>query len=168
MRGGLRARAAPRTRYAAAMRWQWSPFDALSLTDLYAAMRLRQEVFVVEQDCPYVDADGRDPACLHLLGWDGEALVAYVRVFPPGASAHPEAVIGRVVVHGERRGEGHGRAVMLEAHRRIEAAWAHPPMWLSAQAHLERWYGGLGYAVCGEGYDEDGIPHLPMRRPAGA
>jgi ElaA protein len=149
------------------MRWQWSPFDTLSLTDLYAAMRLRQEVFVVEQDCPYLDADGQDPACLHLLGWDGDALVAYVRVFPPGASAHPEVVIGRVVVHGARRGEGLGRAVMLEAHARIDAAWRRPPMWLSAQAHLEPWYGSLGYAVCGEGYDEDGIPHLPMRRPAG-
>jgi len=149
------------------MRWQWSPFNALSLTDLYAAMRLRQEVFVVEQDCPYLDADGQDPACLHLLGWDDDALVAYVRVFPPGASDHPEVVIGRVVVHGDRRGEGLGRAVMLEAHDRIEAAWHRPPMWLSAQAHLEPWYGSLGYAVCGEGYDEDGIPHLPMRRPAG-
>ena len=150
------------------MHWQWSPFDALTLTDLYAALRLRQEVFVVEQDCPYLDADGRDPACHHLLGWDEDALVAYVRVFPPGASIHPEAVIGRVVVHGARRTEGLGRAVMTEAHRRIAEAWSDPPIWLSAQAHLESWYGGLGYVVCGRGYDEDGIPHLPLRRPMGA
>ena len=149
------------------MRWQWSPFDALTTTELYAALRLRQAVFVVEQDCPYLDADGQDPAAMHLLGWDGEALVAYVRAFPPGATAHPEAVIGRVVVHGGRRGEGLGRAVMLEAHRRAGVAWPGRPIWLSAQAHLARWYGSLGYAVCGEGYDEDGIPHLPMRRPAG-
>jgi ElaA protein len=149
------------------MHWQWSPFDALSLTDLYAVMRLRQEVFVVEQDCAYLDADGEDPTCLHLLGWDGDTLIAYARVFPPGASTRPEAIIGRVVVQGARRKEGLGRAVMVEAHRRVAETWSHPPIWLSAQAHLEPWYGSLGYAVCGPGYDEDGIPHLPMRRPMG-
>lgn len=150
------------------MRWQWTPFDALSLTDLYAAMRLRQEVFVVEQDCPYLDADGQDAACHHLLGWDGDALVAYVRVFPPGATDHPEVVVGRVVVSGTRRAEGHGRAVMRAAHRCAESTWGPQPFWLSAQAHLADWYGRLGYAICGEGYLEDGIPHVPMRRPAPA
>jgi len=148
------------------MRWQWSPFDALSLRDLYAAMQLRQEVFVVEQDCPYLDADGADPACHHLLGWDGDALVAYVRVFAPGDTVHPEVVIGRVVVRGRRRSEGLGRAVMHEAHARALATWGPQPCWLSAQAHLEHWYGTLGYTVCGPGYLEDGIPHVPMRRRA--
>lgn len=153
---------------ARALRWQWCAFDDLSLTEIYAAMRLRQEVFVVEQTCAYLDADGQDPACMHLLGWDADVLVAYLRVFPPGATAHPEAVIGRVVVSGGRRGEGHGQAVMEEAHRRIAATWGDPPIWLSAQAYLERWYGSLGYRVCGPGYDEDDIPHLPMRREGGA
>lgn len=150
------------------MRWQWSPFDALTLRELYAAMRLRQEVFVVEQDCPYLDADGQDEGCHHLLGWDGDALVAYVRVFPPGGAVHPEVVIGRVVVRGTRRSEGHGRAVMHEAHARALGEWGPQPCWLSAQAHLSDWYGSLGYAICGPGYLEDDIPHVPMRRPAPA
>jgi len=150
------------------MQWQWSSFDALSLTDLYAVMRLRQEVFVVEQTCPYLDADGEDPVCHHLLGWQEGALVAYLRAFPPGGEVHPEAVIGRVITAAPIRGQGMGRVLMVEGHRQIVQTWGAQPIWLSAQAHLARFYGSLGYAVCGPGYDEDGIPHVPMRRAAGA
>ena len=149
------------------MQWQWSPFEALSLTELYAVMRLRQEVFVVEQTCPYLDADGEDPSCLHLLGWEDGALVAYLRAFPPGGEVHPEAVIGRVIIAMPSRGSGLGRLLMEEGHRWIEQTWGAQPIWLSAQAHLKPFYRSLGYAVCGPGYDEDGIPHVPMRRAVG-
>ncbi|MFT5679549.1 MAG: ElaA protein [Myxococcota bacterium] len=146
------------------MNWQWSPFDALSTTDLYTVLRLRQEVFVVEQDCVYLDADGGDLTCHHLLGWQDGVLVAYLRAFPPGGDPHPEVVIGRVLTAESVRGTGQGRVLMEEGHRQAAATWGPQPIWLSAQAHLSRFYGSLGYAVAGPGYDEDGIPHLPMRR----
>ena len=144
------------------MRWQWTSFDALSLHELYAVLRLRQEVFVVEQTCPYLDADGQDGLCHHLLGWKDDTLVAYLRAFPPNTTAHPEAVIGRVITAMPVRGQGMGRVLMEEGHRRMAAQWGAQPIWLSAQAHLARFYGSLGYVICGPGYDEDGIPHVPM------
>lgn len=150
------------------MRWQWTSFSDLDLATLYAVMRVRQEVFVVEQTCAYLDADGADPAAFHLLGWSDDTLVAYLRVFPPGSTDHPEAVIGRVIITEPHRGRGLSRALMHEAHAQMARQWGDAPSWLSAQAHLEGLYRSLGYAVCGAGYDEDGIPHLPMRRPASA
>ncbi len=148
------------------MRWQWSSFSDLDIHTLYAALKLRQEVFVVEQTCVYLDADGEDTRAFHLLGWSDDALVAYLRVFPPGTTPHPEVVIGRVIVSMPARGQGLSRALMQQAHHHIERLWTPTPVFLSAQSHLKGLYASLGYAVCGPGYDEDGIPHLPMRRPA--
>ena len=148
------------------MRWQWLTFAELDTHTLYAAMKLRQEVFVVEQTCAYLDADGDDPTACHLLGWQGDALIAYLRAFPPGTTSHPEVVIGRVIIAAPARGRGLSRALMQEAHRHVVRAWGDAPIFLSAQSHLEGLYNSLGYSVCGPGYDEDGIPHLPMRRSA--
>ena len=148
------------------MRWQWSAFPDLDIHTLYAALKLRQEVFVVEQTCAYLDADGDDQSAFHLFGWSGDALMAYLRVFPPGTTSHPEAVIGRVIVAMGARGQGVSRALMHQAHHHIDRMWGPTPVFLSAQSHLQGLYGSLGYAVCGDGYDEDGIPHLPMCRPA--
>ena len=152
--------------------WQWVPFGALRLPELYAALRLRQEVFVVEQTCPYLDADGADPSCHHLLGWapgdgdDDDVLLAYLRVFPPDTVRAGEAVIGRVVTSGAVRRQGLGRALMVEGHRRVRSAWGAVPVWLSAQTYLRDFYTSLGYAQVGPGYLEDDIPHIPMRRAA--
>ena len=148
------------------MRWQWLTFAELDTHTLYAAMKLRQEVFVVEQTCAYLDADGDDPIACHLLGWQGDELIAYLRAFPPGTTSHPEVVIGRVIIAAPARGRGLSRALMQEAHRHVVRAWGDAPIFLSAQFHLEGLYNSLGYSVCGPGYDEDGIPHLPMRRSA--
>lgn len=146
------------------LHWQWLPFSALPLSSLYAILQLRQEVFVVEQTCAYLDADGADPLCHHLLGWQGDALCAYLRAFPPH-SRRPEAVVGRVVTAPAARRQGLGHALMLEGHRRIAVTWGAGPIWLSAQSYLLRFYRDLGYEIAGPGYDEDGIPHLPMRHP---
>lgn len=145
--------------------WSWCSWTELSLDDLYALLRLRAAVFVVEQNCPYQDLDDQDQGAMHLLGRDeaGE-LVAYVRAFEPGR-VYAEITIGRVVASGGRRGERLGSRLMEEAIRQSLATWGGLPIKLSAQAHLERWYRSLGFEVCGEGYLEDGIPHLPMRRP---
>ena len=144
------------------MRWQWKSWSELNTGDLYAVMSLRQVVFVVEQDCPYLDADGQDDQAYHLLGWDGEQLVAYARAFAPGV-VYDEAAIGRVVTSPLIRGTGQGRPLMKEAMRCVRETWGPAAIKVSAQAHLEAYYNSLGFQVCGPGYDEDGIPHLPMR-----
>lgn len=145
------------------MDWRWSTFSELSGEALYAALALRQAVFVVEQDCAYLDADGRDHHAHHLLGWRGGVLVAYLRAFPPGGF-YAEAAIGRVITATSARAEGLGRALMEEGHRRSAATWGPGPIKISAQAYLRRFYESLGYRVVGPAYDEDGIPHLPMVR----
>ncbi|TNE87986.1 MAG: GNAT family N-acetyltransferase [Deltaproteobacteria bacterium] len=143
--------------------WHWLTFEELGVHRLYAVLALRQAVFVVEQECAYLDADGDDADAMHLLGeLDGE-LVAYVRAFAPGR-VYDEACIGRVITAERIRGTGQGRPLMLEAIRQVEATWGPGPIKLSAQSHLRAYYESLGFAVCGEGYLEDGIPHLPMRR----
>lgn len=143
--------------------WTWTDWEGLSREQLYAVLALRVAVFVVEQACAYQDLDGNDPLAHHLLGHDGGELVAYARVFAPGA-LHDEPVIGRVVVAASHRGTGLGRALVERAHHELGHRFGARPVRLAAQAHLRQFYGSLGYEVCGPGYDEDGIPHLPMRR----
>jgi ElaA protein len=146
-----------------AVRFELRAFDDLSPRELHDALALRQRVFVVEQACLYQDVDGKDPNALHLLGRDEtSALVAYARILPPGAR-FDVAAIGRVVVAPEHRGQGLARTLMLEA---IRIARDHhgPRVALSAQAHLEAFYASLGFVRVGDVYDEDGIPHVDMRR----
>ncbi len=145
------------------MRWRWLGFHDLDAATLYAVLALRQQVFVVEQACAYQDADGRDADAHHLLVDDADGLVAYLRAFPPDDRG--EAVLGRVVVATRARGRGLGLALMREGMDRARRAWGVCPIHLSAQAHLRAFYESLGFAVVGPGYDEDGIPHLPMRAP---
>jgi len=140
-------------------------FDALSGADVYDLLALRQRVFVVEQACAYLDADGLDRAARHLLMRDRQgALIAYTRVLEPGVRFATHA-IGRVVVAPERRGEALGHAVMQSTIAAIELAHGRVPITLAAQAHLQRFYARLGFVTISETpYDEDGIPHVDMRR----
>jgi ElaA protein len=147
--------------------WQWSRFSELTPEDLYAVVRLREAVFIVEQNCPYPDADGRDPKAWHLLGWvqspTDKALVAYARVFEPGAR-YDEGSIGRVVTAPEVRGTGVGKALMAEALRRIESLAPGQPIKIAAQRRLEDFYLRLGFRVVSAPYEEDGIIHVDMLR----
>jgi len=142
-----------------------------TLTDLdpltlYRILALRSEVFVVEQDCVYLDPDGLDRGSWHLLGRDDAGrLAAYVRVVDPGLKFE-EPSIGRVVAAPEVRGTGIGRMLMAEALRRCEVEWPGRAIRIGAQAHLERFYGSLGFVTVGAPYDEDGIPHVEMLRSA--
>jgi ElaA protein len=146
------------------MRTQFGSFEALSGRDVYDVLALRQEIFVVEQRCAFLDADGLDLRAEHLLMRDDAgALAAYVRVLAPGTK-FPTHSIGRVVVAAAHRSTGLGRRVMREAIARIEAAHGAVPITLSAQAHLEAFYGSLGFVTISDRYDEDGIPHVDMRR----
>jgi ElaA protein len=147
--------------------WQWSRLSELRPEDLYAAVRLREEVFVVEQQCPYQDADGRDPHAWHLLGWSqdqsGRNLVAYARVFEPGVR-YTEASIGRVVTAPLARGTGLGKALMAEALRRLDGLAPGQPVKIAAQRRLERFYLELGFKTVSAPYEEDGIIHVDMIR----
>jgi len=141
------------------------PFNELTLQQLYDIMVLRQEVFVVEQDCPYLDADGNDQHALHLMGCsaDGELLL-YARLLPKGISYEKYNAIGRVVTSSKARGQGHGRPLMQKAIKETIRHFGEGTIKLSAQAHLEKYYGSVGFEAVGEGYLEDGIPHIGMVR----
>jgi ElaA protein len=145
--------------------WQWSRFGELTTADLYAVVRLREAVFIVEQNCPYPDADGRDPNAWHLLGWvqgpTERALVAYARIFEPGVR-YDQASIGRVVTAGEVRGTGVGKALMAEALRRLKSLAPGQPVKIAAQRRLEDFYLGFGFRTVSDPYEEDGIIHVDM------
>lgn len=133
-------------------------FSELTVGDLHDILRLRVDVFVVEQECPYAEVDGRDPLPgtrhLWIAGADGSP-DAYLRLLDEPAARR----IGRVVVRPSARGEGLGR-VLIEY---VVAGYGGP--WeLEAQAHLARWYETMGFVVTGPEIDVDGIPHVPMRR----
>lgn len=155
-----------RTLSSTRLSWHWHPFSAFTIETLYAVLRLRAEVFVVEQTCPYQDLDGKDARAWHLLGRAPEsgALWAYARVFAPGVYA-AEMAIGRVITAPAARGQGLGRPLMREAIRRGFETFGAGPCRVEAQAHLKGYYGSLGFAQVGEIYDEDGIPHMSMIRP---
>ena len=151
--------------------WQWGDFESLSRRDMYDALQLRARVFILEQG-PYLDVDGLDLPAYHLLGRlaapshglaAGE-LVVYLRALPPGLN-YAEPALGRVVCHAAVRGTGLGRALVAEGLRGCERVWPGQGNRISAQAHLERFYGEFGYRRAGEVYLEDDIPHLEMWRP---
>jgi len=147
------------------MIWRWRTFDELTKDELYAAMRLRQEVFVVEQECPYLDADGRDHGNHHLLGFDDAGLAAYARVLRPGV-LYPEVCISRVVTAPRLRRTGMGRLLMTECLKCVAAHYGSVPIRISAQAYLQGFYASFGFQCTGKGYLEDGIPHKEMLRTA--
>ena len=144
--------------------WEFKAFDALTNTELYAALQLRADVFVVEQACVFQDVDGSDESAMHLLGKRGDRLVAYARCFAPGVK-FAEASIGRVVCHASVRGTGLGHALMREAVLRLHRSWGMQPIRIGAQAHLLHFYEQHGFADTGRPYVEDGIDHLEMLRP---
>lgn len=145
--------------------WRWLRFEELAAAQLYEVLALRQAVFVVEQRCVYLDADGRDQTAWHLLGLRGDMLAAYLRVLPPGPDQAGPA-IGRVLTHPAARGGGLGRALMAEGLQRTRALFPGQPVRLAAQQHLVPFYASLGFAPAGPPYDEDGIAHVDMLLPA--
>jgi ElaA protein len=151
------------------LRWQTLTFDALDVRQLYAFLKLRSEIFVVEQACAYLDPDGKDthPDALHVLGHDGDTLIAYLRILPAGVGyRHPS--IGRVAIAPDRRGSGVGHALMREGLRLLLARWPGSEIRLGAQAHLRGYYAAHGFIPASPIYDEDGIPHINMLRRADA
>lgn len=141
--------------------WLLKKFDQLSVHQLYAVLQLRNEVFVVEQNCVFQDADDKDQASWHLLGYHEKALVAYTRLIPPGFF-YQEASIGRVVTSPLVRGSGAGRELMIQSINRCYELFGINPIKIGAQLYLKKFYESFDFHQAGEGYIEDGIPHIYM------
>jgi ElaA protein len=152
-------------RGSAPPRWRWKTFQELTPDELYRVLALRQEVFVVEQRSIYQDVDGYDRGAHHLLGEaagpESPALVAYLRVLPPGLK-YPEASLGRVLTAPGARRQGHGKALVEQGLAFLAAHHPGAPVRISAQLYLRRFYEGFGFRARGEPYDEDGILHIDM------
>lgn len=138
-------------------------FDQLTTDELYNLLQLRSQVFVVEQDCVYQDIDGKDERALHVIGMKNGKIVAYTRIFKAG-DYMKEASIGRVVVKASERQFGFGLEIMKASLEAIEKSFNEKLISLSAQTYLKKFYNSLGFQEVGEGYLEDGIPHIRMTR----
>ncbi len=136
-------------------------FKSLSLEELYEILQLRTEVFVLEQDCIYQDIDGKDMNALHILGRKNGKLIAYARCFEPGVYSE-EGAIGRVIVKKSERGKKYGHSIMNAAIDVIIQKNPEITIRLSAQKYLIGFYESHGFETKGEGYLEDGIPHILM------
>jgi ElaA protein len=144
--------------------WSWRRFEDLGVDGVYDMLALRAKVFVLEQG-PYLDPDGADRHAWHLLGRDAAsgALRAYLRVLDAGVK-FDHVSIGRVVVDASLRGQGVGHHLVREALALCALEWPGQPVSMSAQAHLQRFYGRHGFETVSDEYLDDGIPHVDMRR----
>lgn len=154
--------------------WRCKSWNELGREELYSLLKLRSEVFVVEQDCVYQDMDDKDKVGLHV--WmeragapaaEGGEILATTRLLPAGVSYPEEVSIGRVVTAQSVRRGGWGKALMKRSLDEVHAAWKGEPIRISAQQYLEAFYCSFGFTTVGESYLEDGIPHVAMTRPAG-
>ncbi len=145
--------------------WRFARLDELSAREVHDILQARTAVFVVEQSCVFQDMDGADPDCWHLFSREDGAIAAYCRLAPPGLK-FAEPSIGRVITTQPARGRGLGRALMQEGLRRCTDLWPGRAVRIGAQRHLEAFYQSLGFATASAPYDEDGIPHVEMLRPA--
>ncbi len=146
------------------MIWLLLRFDALSNCQLYDCLRLRTDVFVVEQNCPYPELDGMDkhPESYHLLGYRDDKLTAYARILPPDL-AYTDVSIGRVVTAQSERGNGCGHELLRQAMTEARNIWPACAITIGAQARLKAFYKQHGFEAISEEYMEDGIPHIKMK-----
>ena len=145
------------------LKWKIKPFEALTVHELYDVLKLRSEIFVVEQNCVYLDLDGKDKLALHLIGeYDGK-VVAYSRLFDAGISFN-NASIGRVVVHANYRDKKWGHDLMREAIAGIKSNFHTDKITIGAQLYLKKFYENHGFVQTSEMYLEDDIPHIEMQR----
>jgi ElaA protein len=137
------------------------PFHELTPFEVYAILRLRNEVFVVEQNCVFQDADNKDQACHHLLLYKQNILVAYARLVPAGV-AFTEMSIGRIITSPEVRGTGMGKVLMQHAITQLFKLFGSGPIRIGAQLYAIGFYENFGFEATGSIYDEDGIDHIEM------
>lgn len=143
--------------------WKTKGFDALSLNELYQILRLRELVFIIEQECAYDDLDYKDQKALHVMGSVNGTIVAYSRIFKAGDYLE-SASIGRVVVRKDYRGHQFGQELMHKSIAEVHKYFNDTKIVISAQCYLIQFYENLGFVISGEQYLEDGIPHISMIR----
>ena len=148
---------------SAMVSFNWYNFSELTNQQLYAILALRSDVFVVEQACAYPDIDGKDQNTLHLLGVEDDSLITYLRLFPPSDAKHP-IVYGRVVTAQSARSKGYAKQLMQVLLSYCDIHFPGIEIKCSAQHYLTRFYEGFGFKTYGRVYEEDGIPHIEMRR----
>lgn len=142
--------------------WRTASFTELTPHELYGLLRLRQQVFAVEQDCVYLDLDDLDQQAHHMLHWHETQLAAYQRCLPPGI-AYPESSIGRIVVDPIARGQQLGRDLVQRGIDFNLSRWPQHDILINAQTHLQAFYGSMGFTGEGKEHIEDGILHRYMR-----
>jgi len=145
--------------------WQTKRFEELTNHELFDILKLRQAIFVVEQECAYPDIDDTDIVALHFSGFIDEQLAAYARLIKPGVT-YEYASLGRIVVAQQYRGSGLGRILMLAAIEKLEEYYPGERQKIGAQQHLESFYNSLGFNTVSDMNLEDGIPHIDMLRDA--
>lgn len=143
--------------------WVVKKFGELKPDELYAILRLRSEIFVVEQNCVFLDMDNKDQPSFHLMGLENGKLIAYTRLVPPGV-AYAEPSIGRVVTSAAVRGSGIGKLLMEKSIEQAERLFGRTPIRIGAQLYLKKFYHSLGFEQSSDVYDEDGIDHIEMVR----
>ncbi len=142
--------------------WNIKTLDELTSQKLFEVLKLRQSVFVVEQECPYPDIDDVDQVAMHLCGYtDSDQLIAYARLIKPGVS-YKQSSLGRVVVSPAARGQRLGKILMQQALQEMNRLYPEQTIKIGAQERLEKFYTGLGFKKTSEMYMEDGIPHIHM------
>ena len=145
--------------------WTCKSFDELNLREWYSISTFRQEVFIVEQYCAYLDSDGKDLDAHHLVGRNAEGeILAYARLLPVGVSYPDRTSMGRITSSKKARGTGLGSQLILEAIKQIEQLYGKITILIGAQCYLERFYGKFGFNRISDIYLEDGIPHIDMER----
>lgn len=144
------------------MQFSIKHFQELSTRELYRILELRSEVFVVEQDCPYLDPDGLDENAFHVLGTKDSEIQAYARIIAPGAVYQSYVAVGRVVTSSKIRKEGYGRSLVEFTLGESRNLFPEYGIKISAQSYLISFYESLGFTVEGKEYLEDGIPHIAM------
>jgi ElaA protein len=146
------------------MVWLCKKFDNLTAHELYAILQLRNEVFVVEQDCVFQDADNKDQLCHHVMGWQENSLVAYARIVPPGIS-YSESSIGRIVTSPSARKAGVGRELVKQGIEELYKLFGKIPIKIGAQRYLQKFYESFGFKQTSDVYLEDDILHIEMLLP---
>ena len=141
--------------------WHHKSFDQLNVTELYDILKLRQDVFVIEQQCIYPELDDTDQTAMHLYAYIDGKIAAYARLFAPGIK-YAQSAIGRVVIHPSARGGGLGKDVMVESIQALERDYPDAGIKISAQLYLQAFYEGLGFVLDSEPYDDEGIMHIDM------
>lgn len=149
---------------ASHVQWVWSSFEELNIYQLYEALRLRESIFIVEQDVPYIDIDGKDKHCIHLMGYVAHEMVAYMRIVPLDLFEAGYFSLGRVVVRPDLRGTGIGREMVRTGIAYLDKIRDGHPIKISSQLYLKKFYASFGFVAQGEPYLEDRIPHIAMVR----